>query len=258
MRRLLLSLVLLTSLPLLAGAQQPDSLWIGGTVVDTTGRSVADAVVLVQPDGLNTRTDAQGFFALRVAAGPAILVVRRIGFGALQTELALEAGVDRRFRIELSPIPQLLDAVVTEARKPYMPPDAPASMDDFYRRRAEAKGRTFTREELERSGSLRAALATVPGIRVDSDAFGNVVGIRVPRCLGAGTTASTGTGADGLPTTSVSSVAWFLDGNRTATAPDLRDQDIEAVEVYRGSSALPAEAIGNACAAVFVWTRRAP
>lgn len=31
--------------------------------------------------------------------------------------------------------------------------------------------------------------------------------------------------------------------------------DIEAIEVYRSPSELPMRAIGNACAAIFIWTR---
>ena len=30
------------------------------------------------------------------------------------------------------------------------------------------------------------------------------------------------------------------------------------MEVYRGASQLPIEAIGDACAAIFVWTRYTP
>jgi hypothetical protein len=36
---------------------------------------------------------------------------------------------------------------------------------------------------------------------------------------------------------------------------DLTTLDVEAMEVYRGPSQLPQEAMGNACAAVFIWTR---
>lgn len=265
MRLLLIAtLPLVIALPSASRAQaSTDSLWIAGTVVDTLGRPISDAAVLLQPDGLTTRTDGQGFFSLRVAAGPATLVVRHIGYGALQSEINLQGGVHRQFRIELSPLAQLLDAVVAEARRPYMPPGAPASLDDFYRRRAEGKGRTFTRDDIERLGSVRAAMAMVPGIRIVTDVFGNVVGLNVPRCVGVGVDISTGTDGDGMPTLTstqrtMNSVAWFLDGLRTATPPNLRDDDVEAVEVYRGSSALPAEAIGDACAAVFIWTRREP
>jgi hypothetical protein len=59
-------------------------------------------------------------------------------------------------------------------------------------------------------------------------------------------------------------VALYLDGIRVDTASlrqtiaELALSEIEAVEVYRGVSELPAEAMGNACSAIFVWTRFGP
>jgi hypothetical protein len=35
----------------------------------------------------------------------------------------------------------------------------------------------------------------------------------------------------------------------------IRLSDIEAIEVYRSPSELPLRAMGNACAAIFIWTR---
>lgn len=56
-----------------------------------------------------------------------------------------------------------------------------------------------------------------------------------------------------------SSTQLFLNGTRIQDVPTelglLRLSDIEAVEVYRGPTELPAEAVGNGCAAIFVWTR---
>ena len=34
--------------------------------------------------------------------------------------------------------------------------------------------------------------------------------------------------------------------------------DVEAMEVYRGTSELAAEAVGDGCAAVYIWTRFGP
>lgn len=227
-------------------AQAPDSLWLSGTVVDAEGLVVSGAVVRLDPDGLAVRTDSLGRFRIRVAAGPSTLLVRRLGLAPFSAPLDLRGGVDRRFRIEMASVPRLLETVITEARPGYMPAGVPSALDDFYRRRGEGKGRTFTRDELQTAGGASRALATVPGVRVVSDAAGRLIGLRVPRC---------GLGND---TAESSLVAWFLDGNRVGEPPMLADSDIEAIEVYRGSSSLPAEAIGNACAAVFVWTRRQP
>jgi hypothetical protein len=220
-------------------AQSPDSVWIAGTVVDPAGSPVDNAVVVLLPSGANARSDSAGFFLMRVPVGPGTLVIRRLGFAQFETAIELEAGRDRRFRVEMTAIPQRLDTVETRGRRSYRPPGAPVSMDDFYRRRAEGKGRTFTREEIERLGSVRAAIATVPGIRPTADGTGRLTSVAMTRCGGFN-----------------NRIVWFLDGLRTLAIPDLPDADIEAIEVYRGSSQLPPEAIGDACAAIFVWTRR--
>jgi hypothetical protein len=220
-----------------AAAQTTDSLWISGTVVDSLGRGVAGASVLLRPDGISVRTDASGFFSLRIAAGPSTLAVRSIGYAPLTAELDLVGGRDRRFRVELSQLPQMLDAVVTDARKPYMPPGAPASLDDFYRRRAERRGASFTRDEIVSVGGSRQALGTVPGVRTEGSGTQGLSVVRMSRCPPA-------------------RIAWFLDGLRVSGMPELADEDIEAIEVYTGPSRLPPEAVGDACGAVYVWTRR--
>lgn len=236
--QLIAALTLVTAFSGAASAQVvPDSLWIAGTVVDSAGRGVAEALVLVHPDGSSTRTDSSGGFLMRVAGGPSALLVRRVGYQAFRAEVELVGGEDRRFRLQLTAIPQQLDAVVTRGRKPYMPPGAPAMLDDFYRRRAEGKGRTFTREEIERYGSVRAAVNTVPGVRPSADVNGRLTSITMTRCR-------------------QSEIAWFLDGRPVMNPPEFHDNDIEAIEVYRGPGSLPPEAVGNACAAIFVWTRR--
>jgi hypothetical protein len=39
---------------------------------------------------------------------------------------------------------------------------------------------------------------------------------------------------------------------------ELKTSEIETIEVYRGVSQLPVEAMGDACAAVFITTRYSP
>ena len=58
--------------------------------------------------------------------------------------------------------------------------------------------------------------------------------------------------------------ALYLNGVRIDTVSvretiaELDLGDIEAIEVYRGVSELPPEAMGNTCAAIYVWTRFGP
>lgn len=245
--RLLLA-SLLVALPALSepvGAQDADSVWVAGLVVDSAGVGVPEAQVFVEPDSRMVLTDSSGAFVVRVPVGPSLLIVRRLGYEAFVAEVDLEPGRNRRFRVVMRAMPYQLDAMETRSRRNYMPPGAPASLDDFYRRRAEGRGRSFTREDIERLGSVRAVLSTVPGVRPTVDGNNRLSGITLTRCSG-------GVGEQ-RPV-----IAWFLDGNRVTNPPELPDNDIEAVEIYRGSSSMPAEAVGNACAAIYVWTRRSP
>ncbi len=67
-------------------------------------------------------------------------------------------------------------------------------------------------------------------------------------------------GATLISGANIQRLAYFLDGLRTTgdLLTVFRPQNIEAIEIYRGPSELPPEAMGNACAAVFIWTRRSP
>jgi outer membrane receptor protein involved in Fe transport len=82
--------------------------------------------------------------------------------------------------------------------------------------------------------------------------------VRLRGSGGVGAVARGGSGS-GAP-----SVALYVNGVRVDTVSlrqtlyELDLADIEAIEVYRGVSELPLEAMGNACAAIFVWTRFGP
>lgn len=221
-------------------AQSRDSVWVAGTVADSVGRPVPAAQVFVAPNSRMVLTDSVGHFLVRAQVGPALLIVRRIGYEAFAGEVALESGRDRRFRILLRPVALELDAFETRAAgEQYRPLGEPASLEDFYFRRARGRGVTFTRQELVKLGGFRGAVATVPGVRAQSGGTSRLSEIAMTRCP---------------PHT----IAWFLDGMRVTSMPELADTEIEALEVYRGPSQLPSEAVGNACGAIFVWTRRSP
>lgn len=218
-----------------------DSAWLRGLVTDTLGVPLRNAEVRVEPGGVTTRTTAEGRFALRVPAGPSTLVVRRIGFGSLRHEIDLEPGQDLRFEIELESVAVVLDAFRVESRTTYLPPGAPAYLNDFYRRRATGFGRYFTRDEIARFGGAAGALNSIPGVTASTDGGWTLTGVNMSRCLG---------GALG------GRVAWFVDGVPMRDAPDVADYQIVAMEVYRGPATMPAEAIGDACGAVYLWLRR--
>lgn len=227
-----------------ASARAQDSVVVAGKVTDSTGVAVVGAEITVLPGDRLVRTDSAGEFSLRLPVGRVTLHARRVGYQQVTRALDLRAGRHQIVRLQMHRLAQALPTVETRARASYMPPDAPVFLDDFYRRKAEGKGRYFTRDELRVIGSTAAAIGAVASLRVRSDAFGRIVSVQATRCSSVGSP--------------VALVAWFVDGFRVGDIPEIPFDDVEAIEVYRGSSSLPAEAIGNACAAIYIWTRRGP
>jgi hypothetical protein len=111
-------------------------------------------------------------------------------------------------------------------------------LQDFFDRARRGVGAFFTLQDIERAGSLEVLLATVPGARIQRSMFGDVA-VTMGRC-----------GASG--------VRYYLDGVVTTAGAfaNVHPRDVAAMEVYRGPSQLPPEAVGNGCAAIYIWTRR--
>lgn len=218
---------------------------------------------------LVTLSDDSGRFEFHaVPAGSLTLVARRIGYAVHTQSLVVAESGSRDLRITLKAIPQQLDTVAV-VRKGEVPARyGPSSrMHEFYRRRARERGRFFTREDIEASGrsKLTDLLRTVPGARVTTQP-GNLAEVGFARCAGpvrlaqSGRLESVASGQRGAGP----SVALYINAMRVDTVSlrqtlsELDLAEIEAIEVYRGVSELPVEAMGNACAAIFVWTRFGP
>ena len=255
-------------------AQAPGTAPAGvrGVVADTRG-SVTGAEVRLVGDTRDrlfvTTTDSLGAFEFRrVMPGVWTLVARRIGYRIHTQALVVHEGVSSVVQILLDPVPRSLDTV-TVAREGLTPARyGPISrMDEFYRRRARGRGRFFTREDLAASGRtmLTDLLRLVPGARVKTFP-GNVAEVAFARCSSPVNLSASGPVGRGASSAAsrVPLVALYLNGIRVDTASvrqtiaELALSEIEAVEVYRGVSELPPEAMGNACSAIFVWTRFGP
>lgn len=115
-----------------------------------------------------------------------------------------------------------------------------------------ARGRFFTREDIRASSrtSLADLLRSVPGAHVTQQRDGGVQ-VRFARCRGT----SLPRGNDGAvdPGTQL-----FINGMKVqdpiGEMGALRLSDIDAIAVYRGPAELPADAVGNGCAAIFIRT----
>lgn len=241
--------------------------------------TIAGVRIVVQQSGdtSNKRqatTDAGGMFRLDgIAAGPHLVIATRVGFAPSIATISVPAGGATHVSLALTALPRALDTVMVSA-DPQVPLKygADSRLHEFYSRRKRGRGRFFTRAELDSLGThdLAGALRRVPGLRVRSSP-GGVLDVVMARCatpvsLGksSGTVpqppsmaASTGEPEEDQPV----QLAVFIDGVRVLKRSNgevlgtVKLEEIEAVEVYRGASELPAEAAGNACAAIYIWTR---
>jgi hypothetical protein len=228
----------------------------GIVLEDSTGAPVTAAeILLLLADGTtirSARTDDAGRFLFAVSApGPYTLRARRIGYesGEWQIEIALAQDMSVEIRLTR-----------TAAILPTTTATAPAGagqefLEAFeHRRHLGLGGIFFTRAELEQRG-----LPRLP------DLLRGVAGINISPSGRRGA----------YPTMVRSSIArqcsavLYMDGHRMHRSDDAPDVvramyesippgSIEAVEIYKGRSQLPAE-YGDPesrCGVVGIWTRR--
>jgi hypothetical protein len=204
-------------------------------------------------------SDSSGAFAWSgLSAGSYQLTAKRIGFEAVDVGVRIQDGVDRLVDIRMTKAAQRLDTV-SVAGKSLTPGRYGTSsrMDEFYRRKQQGRGHFFTREDIDDSDANNTAtlLARVPGIHSKREDTG-VIYVRFSSCVGATGQLTPSAGNDW----GWEKVALFVDGvgigkgSRSSVFSTLQPVEIEAMEVYRGAE-VPLEALGDACAAVYVWTR---
>lgn len=250
-------------LPVSLGAQA-NSTQLAGRLTATDGSPVAGAEVTVAGSLLAARSDSAGRFLVEaVPPGEIRIQVRALGFAPLDTTLTLLPGASHSLSLTMVRSVQQLAPVVTEAVLPYGKPlryQHTGKFDDFYERRAKRPGTFFTREDIENSGRNTAMelMSTAPGVTLNWRNDGTAV-VRFTRC--------TATSIHGFPRdrgdTDHGWLSVFIDGQRIGRGgqgqiqllAQLKADDIETMEVYRGPTQLPLEAIGDACAAVFITTR---
>ena len=250
--------LLIMILPAIASAQTEVST-VSGRVASPQGAPVAGAEVTV---GGSRRAvaDSGGRFVLdNVPRGSARVQARAIGFTPVDTMIMVAPG--QGITLVMSPNVQVLTPVVTEAVLPYGKPlryQHTGRFDDFYERRARRPGTFFTRDDIERGGrnSVFELMSSVPGM-IAGTRPGGVPYIRVSRCVGNSIRVTDRENA-------YKWLAVYINGQRIRAGSgaeilemlsQLRTEEVETVEVYRGTTQLPMEAVGDACAAVFITTR---
>jgi hypothetical protein len=132
---------------------------LSGMVVDSLGQPIGGADVALPGLALSTRTNEWGGFRIaNIPPGTHRVTVRRVGFGALETELEFGAGALVQRRIELYRT-QILEEIVVVAES------RDVRMEEFEANRRVGLGTFITREQLERmrGSPMSSVLAQVGG-----------------------------------------------------------------------------------------------
>jgi len=232
-----------------AGAQQPTSVVVG-VVVDTEGRPLANAQVVVG-SGLQATTQSSGHFRLDgVPAGIQLLEVHFVGYHAFQVVLEVQPEELIRVELTLTVDPVALEEVRASATGGLSP-----ELQGFHQRRSRGNGHFFTREQITRMQprSFTDVLRRVPGLQIHnaSGPFGNSQVVQMGRATGIA-------GQRQCP------VLFYMNGAPFPVSTDvgintfIRPEDIAAIEVYSGASSVPAQfhsANHNSrCGVIVIWT----
>ena len=236
-------------------------------MTNAAGAPVAGAQLRLIPadgdasDARAATSDSAGAFGWSgLSAGRYQLTARRLGFQPVSVTFDLADGVERQATIQLTAVQQL-DTVRTQTTTSLTPSRyGPSSkMDEFYRRMHEGNGKFITREQIDSMTAISSAdlFRRVPGVTATFLTNGSVI-VHAIGCRA--TSVGNGVGDGGSRPDGWGGVALYVDGllirgDRGLTLGTLPPSQIEAIEIYRNATELPDEAMGNACAAVYVWTR---
>src|SRR5688572_4123605 len=214
---------------------------VAGVVRDSSGGRIGGAEISIAGTGLRAHTNAQGQFRLtNVPAGTVTVGVRRLGFLPTMASIVIGPNEAASMAIIVTPLAQALEMVVVRGDRRF---EDRGRLAGFYQRRSRSSGGHFiTRDQIEQRnpGQLTDLFRTVPGARIYSSTFNNVVRFRGMRCA---------------------PLVWLDGFPATAAEFDLDALDpyiVEAVEVYSGVATVPPEFRwvrgGGSCGAIVIWT----
>ena len=234
---------------------------------DSSGvRLSAAAVMLVDPQTdapvVNTRTDSLGQFTLKTARGVYQIAAVREGYtSVLSAPIPLADGELLTVRIPIAARgdPRNKIGVLEHIRSASAasPPSPGASrLAALERRKVLGTGLQYGRADLDKSSATTVGqfLLAVPGASIRDPSRASSLQMR--------------RGSSTLPSNAALAchVGWFIEGNRvdrpganamTEGLSDIRLDDVEAIEVFRGLSEMPPEfaAPDLRCGAIALWMR---
>jgi len=212
---------------------------LSGTVRDSLGVPVAGASVLTTPGVSILTTDTAGRFVLRRApVGRVNVLVRRLGFSPVDTQIVAHIGVNNVVDVVLDRLPQLLAEVVVQGDRQCRR----YSLEGLLCRREVGLGHFIGYEDIlaKRPVFLGDLLRDEPGFRVDVAPRGRTVRSVVGwRCIKS-----------------------LVDGDEIKlTNPVPRPQDVFAIEVFQRGEVPPEYRHWPwrgkyPCTLVVYWTKR--
>lgn len=226
------------SLPL--DAQRETATLMVAVQNEDSGQPLNGVQVSVRGTGVGGLTDREGTIRFTgLPPGQVTVQVRSLGFREERRTVLLRRGrfAATSFALEVQPVAL---APVT-AR---VSPRTSGKLSEFYRRKGRGMGHYIPPEEVQRRNAPRFSdlLRRVPGLRFDC---------RLGGCNARMARSSMGNRR--CP------VQYYLDGVPVhgMSTDEVNARDIEAVEVYRGTSQIPPELNrGTAlCGVIVVWTR---
>jgi len=256
-----------------------------GVIVDSAGLPIRHAVLSVVGESLRVATDSTGHFRLLVPPGPRLLAARALGYRPLMWSVGLVSGVESSGVIRLQQLSIVLPEMTVVGER-YVP----SRLAGFYHRQQSGFGKYLDPEYIARRWSVLSTadfLNGIAGVRVShADPLTPTVGfmrcasgggvIAAPpptpepsdRWVQMGNTMVRIPGSAPLPVggtaggtgSARSAVGVYVDGFKVLGDPGealsmINPADVEAIEVYRGVSELPAEFMSDDCAAIVIWTK---
>ena len=227
-----------------------------GTVRNASGVPIPGADVWLEGTTAKVVSNDSGEFRIDDApSGRQKVMVRRVGFRPDSRKVSLSPGDARQVKFSLEGLLEELDAVIVTAQK-----GASGRMAEFWARRMVGVGVFITRDDIDRRHPPQT-----------SDLFHTVMGVKVisgsaaePVRLATGRQAMTAVRGANSAASAICPMQFYVDGMfmypGTFSIDEIVPVQIEAIEIFRGPSEIPARfrQRETGCGLVVIWTREPP